>query len=222
MSRTLSRPPFRRPRLGLRLRRPAPFWLATVGLALVTALTVTGLVGSAQAEVALHGDLRPVLVARHDLTAGDVLGVEDAEVRRWPAAFVAEGALGEPAGGQVVASPVHAGEAVLAARLAPAGTSAVAALLPPGARGVAIPAAPGGLPLSVGDVVDVLATLETGDESSSDPTFPVARAAGVIDVGEEAVTLAVSAREAPRVAYALTAGAVTLALTDGTAALAEP
>jgi Flp pilus assembly protein CpaB len=45
------------------------------------------------------------------------------------------------------------------------------------------------------------------------PTFPVARHALVLDVGHQAITVAVTPDEAPRLAYALTHGAVTLALT---------
>jgi pilus assembly protein CpaB len=190
-------------------RRPAPFWLAAVALSVVTGATVARLVGDAAAAADRYGGLRPALVATTDLEAGAVLGPGDAEVRDLPAAFLPAGALAQPVDGAVLAAAVLAGEPIVEARLAPAGTSAVAARLPPGARGVAVPTGPGALPLAVGDVVDVLATM------AAEPTFPVAVGATVVDVGPDAATIAVEPGEASRVAYALTAGAVTLVLSGG-------
>jgi Flp pilus assembly protein CpaB len=82
----------------------------------------------------------------------------------------------------------------------------------------------GGLALERGHRVDVLATFDTGvpepvavatteADDGQAPTFPVAAGALVLDVGTESVTIAVRPREAPRVAFALARGTVTLALT---------
>jgi hypothetical protein len=76
---------------------------------------------------------------------------------------------------------------------------------------VAVPTG-SGLPLEVGDRVDVLATFDAGTTGAGEPTFAVARRAVVVHVGEDAVTVAVTTSAAPRVAYALAAGAVTLVL----------
>lgn len=103
---------------------------------------------------------------------------------------------------------LQAGEIVVAGRLAGAGTSPTAAGLPPRHRGIAVPN-DGGLPLTRGDLVDVLATFES---DGGPPTFAVARAARVLAAEAEVVTLAVSLDEAPRVAYALAAGRITLTL----------
>lgn len=207
----LPRPPLRpvRPRLP---GRPALFWLAAVVLAAVTGLTVARFLASAQAEAERWGQLRPTLVAVADLEPGAVLGPGDAQIERRPAALVPPGALGDRAEGQVVAAPIHRGEAVLAARLAPAGLSPTAAVLGPGRVGIAVPTGPGGLPLEPGDVVDVLVTVDPDTAGEGEPTFPVARSATVASIGEEAVTLAVAEEEASRVAFALTAGMVTLVL----------
>ncbi len=62
-----------------------------------------------------------------------------------------------------------------------------------------------------GDRVDVLATFDS-TEGETEPTFPVAMGALVVDVAEEAVTVAVTPEEAPRVAFATARGTVTLAL----------
>jgi hypothetical protein len=60
--------------------------------------------------------------------------------------------------------------------------------------------------VQVGDAVDVLATFE------GEKTFAVAEAATVLDVGADAVTVALSADETSGVADAVARGAVTLAI----------
>lgn len=204
-----TRPRWRRP------RRPVPFWLLAVALAVVTALTVVRFVGRAEADAARWGSTRATLVALRDVDAGAVLGPDDAEVRLLPAALVPPGALAEATPGATTAWPIHEGEAVLAARLAPAGLSVTAARLAPGTVGVAVPTGPGALRLEPGDVVDVLATLEPGAGGQADPTVVVARGAAVIDVAEDAVAVAVDEGRATRVAFAVTAGVVTLVLGAG-------
>lgn len=213
----LSRPPLRP--LGRRLRRlrrPVPYWVAAVALAIVTGAVVARLVGDAQAASARYGRQRTTLVAVVDVPAGTVIGPGDTELRDLPVALVPEGALHRAADGSVAAAAMHAGEVVLADRLAPAGRSPTAALLPPGTRGVAIPVGPGSLQPVPGDVVDVLATFDpslTGD--GGDPTVVVASDALVVAAREDAVTVAVDTEVAPRLAFALTAGAVTLVLSGG-------
>ena len=201
-----------RPLLG---RRPSVFWLAAVILAAVTGLTVARLLADAQAGAARWGDLRPTLVATTDLAPGAILRPGDTELQRLPAALVPAGVLDRSADGQVVAAAIYRGEPVSAERLAPEGLSAVAAALPPASRGIAVPAGGATLPLEVGDLVDVLVTFAPDTVGDGEPTFPVARSAAVVDLGQEAVTLAVTEDEASRVAFALTAGVVTLTLGAG-------
>lgn len=213
---SLPRPPLRRPRRGLRLpRRPAPFWLAAVVLATLTGLGVARLVGQASAEAARWGEVRPTAIATVDLEPGATVGPGDVVVEHRPAALVPAGALDGPVEGRVVAAAVHRGEPVLAARLAPAGLSPTAAVLPPGTVGIAVPTGPGALPLEPGDVVEVLVTVDPGTAGDQQPTFPVARSAVVVHVGEEAATLAVDRDDAERVAFAVTTDVVTLALSPG-------
>lgn len=184
-------------------RRPVPWWAGALALAALTAVVVGRLAGDAAAEQARWGELVPAAVATADVAAGEPLF---AEVRRLPRSVVPPGATTETVG--IAAVPIAAGEVVLAARLAPAGTSAVAALVPPGHRALAVPSGDG-LPVEVGDLVDVLATL---DPEAAVPTIVVARSALVVHVGEASTTVAVPAEDAPRLAFALAAGAVALAL----------
>ena len=211
-----ARPPIRpvHPRR-LLARRPSLFWAAAVALAAVTGLTVARLLADAREAAARWGVLRPTLVATTDLVPGSVLGPGDAEVRELPAALVPATSLDHPAEGKTVAAPIYPGEPVVAERLAPAGLSPVAAALRPGTRGIAVPAGVAALPLEVGDAVDVLVTFAPDTIGDGEPTFAVARSAAVVSVGDEAVTLGVTEEEATRVAFALTAGVVTLSLDSG-------
>jgi Flp pilus assembly protein CpaB len=202
----------------VRLRRlarsPLAYWTAVVALAAFTAVTVAGQAGEAGARAARYGRLRPVVTAARAVEVGTVLRPSDVTVTSMPAAFVPEGALAAAgtAVGRTVVVPLFRGAVVVAGNLAPDGLAGVAALLPAGTRAIAVPSGPSSVALRRGDRVDVLATFDPPPQGQ-DPTFAVAEAAPVVDVGAEAVAVAVPAEEAARVAYAVAAGTVTLALT---------
>lgn len=204
------RRPWRSPMAQLR-RRPTLWWCATLALVVATAWALTGAISRVEAEADRHGATRSVLVATRDIAPGDVVDEGNAVVRELPGGAVGPGAAGGERLGGRASQPIHHGEVVHEGRLAPAGASPVTALLPPGSRGIAVPAAAGALPLQVGDVVDVLATGDALDAAGA-PTVTVAAAAVVVDVGEDATTVAVPAEQAPAVAYAVAASLVTLAL----------
>lgn len=214
--RTLTRPPLRRrPAVWPRLRRrPVAWWAVTLVLALTTATVISRAVADAEAGAARYGRTRQVLVATTAIAPGAVISEGNAEVQALPDALVPPGAADVGDLGARATSPIHQGEVVHGRRLAPGGLSAVTALLPAGTRGIAVPSGSGALPLQVGDVVDVLATIES-HEGEVPPTVTVAAGAIVVDVGEAAITLAVAVEQAPKVAYAVTAGLVTLALVAG-------
>lgn len=211
------------------LARPAPRRLGVAALAVATGLTVTSLVGAADAARDRWGDTRPVVVATRDLAPGDVLDGGATQIRELPAGVMGDAVLAEAPAGAVVRHPILAGEPVVAARLAPAGLAGAAALVPAGARAVAVPAGPVATPpLVVGDQVDVLAVLPTapapasGDQSDgaggpggSDPAFALVERAAVVDVSDEVVTVAVPEADAARVAWAVGNGSVVLALAGG-------
>jgi Flp pilus assembly protein CpaB len=195
-------------------RSPLAYWVVVVALACLTASTVAGLVGRAGTQAAQYGRLRPVVTATHAVDVGVVLRASDLAVRSMPAAFLPEGAVGSTAGlvGRTVVVPLFRGAAVLASNFAPDGLSGLAALLPAGTRGVAVPTGTDSVPLHRGDRVDVLATFDP-PPAGQDPTFAVAEAALVVDVGQEAATVAVTSEQAKRVAFALVSGTVTLVVT---------
>ena len=205
----------------MRLRRlsrsPVVFWALVALLAVLTATVVGGMTDRARAEAARYGSLRTVAVARRPVDAGTVLRPSDVSEERVPAAFLPEGwvrSASEVVGRSVVV-PLFRGAPVLRGQVAPWGLQGVAALLPPGARAVAVPTGGVAPKLRTLDVVDVLATLDADVAAGEEPTVEVAVGALVVDVGEESATVAVAPDEARRVAFALSAGAVTLALRSG-------
>jgi Flp pilus assembly protein CpaB len=210
--------------LGVRARRAAARPLVrrvAIGLlAVATGLVVTSLVASAEAARDRWGRTRPVVVATRDLSPGDTIKVSDVEVRTLPEAAAGSTALREAPTGAVVSQPVVAGEALVGQRLAPDGLSGVAALVPAGQRAVAVALGPmGAPPLSIGDLVDVLAVVPVAADGLADagadtgePAFPLVEEARVVDVGEQSVSVAVPDVDAPRLAWTLTNGSVVLAL----------
>ncbi|MBV9283738.1 MAG: flagella basal body P-ring formation protein FlgA [Acidimicrobiia bacterium] len=203
-------------RLRVLSRSPSTYWVAVGGLALVTTLAVSGLLGRARSEAARYGSAKPVLVATRDIAAGAPVGASDVEIRSLPASLVPSDAMGgvDQARGRVVVVPVFAGQAVVRRQLAPFGLTGAAALLPAGKQGISVSAGPAAAKLSKGDTVDVLATFDPATAPGKEPTFPVAVASLVIDVGSDAVTIAVDPEEAKRVAFAIAHGAVTVVLSS--------
>jgi Flp pilus assembly protein CpaB len=208
--------------LGVRARRALARTVVrravVLGLAILTGLVVVSLVSSAEAARQRWGRSRPVAVATRDLAPGDLVDGSAVEVRRLPEAAVAPQALAEPPSGSMVRQPVAAGEPLVPERLAPQGLTGVAALVPAGHRAVAIPIGPlAAPPLTVGDLVDVLAVVpalveEQPRQREDQPSFALVEAAVVVDVGEQSITVAVPEAAAPRVAWVLTNGSVVLAL----------
>ena len=203
-------------RLSLRrlARSPLAYWAAVVALACFTAFTIAGQVEKAGAQAARYGRLRPVVTATRAVEVGSVLAQADVAVRSLPAAFLPDGALSATgaAVGRTVVAPLFPGVPVVAANLAPEGLLGLAALLPVGTRAVAVPTGADSVAVRRGDRVDVLATFDP-PPAGEEPTFAAAEAALVVDVGPEAVAVAVASEDARRVAYAVAAGVVTLALT---------
>jgi hypothetical protein len=138
--------------------RPAVRRVAVAVLALVTGLVSASLVRAGDEARRSWGTTRPVAVAVRDLQPGDPVATDAVEVRNLPEAVVPAGALDEAPAGAIARQQVLAGEPLVEARLAPHGLTGTAALVPPGHRAVAVPVGPTGAPpLTVGDLVDVLA-----------------------------------------------------------------
>jgi Flp pilus assembly protein CpaB len=184
-----------------------------VVVALGGALAFTSWASGAEAQRRAWGEAQEVVVVVAPVAVGDAIGAGDVELRSFPAAVVPVGAATTPPLGQIAIADLHPGEILLLARLAPDGTRGAAALVGPGRRAIAVPTGPGAVDVGIGDHVDVLvAFAPTGVDDGDDPALVVAADALVVAVSDDTVTVAVEAFDAPRVAFALANGAVTLAL----------
>ncbi|MGZ4705679.1 MAG: Flp pilus assembly protein CpaB [Acidimicrobiales bacterium] len=161
------------------------------------------------------GRTRTVVVARHDLAPGHVIGDDDTVARTLPVDALPDGAIDQRPTGRTVTAAVVAGEVVSARRLAPDGVDGLAALVPPGRRAIALPTEGSGLRLQVGDHVDVLDPSDGAAyaDGSSAPAGAAATDALVIAVDDTTVTVAVERDDAPSVARALAGGTPVLAMT---------
>jgi pilus assembly protein CpaB len=195
-------------------RRPRHRRALVIALAASCGVAVMGVVQRAEDAAAAWGSSVPVLIATRDLVPGDRLDADNTRVEAHPAPLVPDGALSALPEDRLVAEAVFAGEVLREERLAPAGLSTVAARLPAGTRAMAVPVEPGLVPsLVLGDRVDVLVALAPEAAGEGPPGFALATDVLVVDVGNAAVTIAVPADTAARLAVAFGAGAVTLALT---------
>ena len=197
-------------RLRVNVGRPRLLrWLMVGSLAVITAMIATRLTAEAEEVLAGYGTTRTVVVAGVDLPPGTVVGPSDIRLEARPVALLPDGTLDELAAGAVTRTFIAAGEPVLAARVAPLGSSPLAAGLGPGTRALAIPRRDDIPPLELGDHVDVI--------FAADPAFPtdtvtLSSGAEVRAVTEVAVVVAVPEADAPSVAGAAQTGGVGLIL----------
>lgn len=196
-------------------RAPIGYWLGVIAAAALAAAIVASSVRTSSRVTAALGPLVRVPVAAIALAPGDAVGDGDVRWARLPRRTLPKGAIADEPVGHTALVAVLEGEVLMQAKLAPWGVRGPAALMPPGTRAVAVPHGPAVPPVAPGDVVDLLATIVTEAEAGapSEPTFVVAEAALVVEVGDDAVTVAVAAADASRVAFAITAGTITIALT---------
>ncbi|HEX9682206.1 MAG TPA: SAF domain-containing protein [Acidimicrobiales bacterium] len=191
-------------------RSPLLWWAVVIAVALLAGLTVQRSVSAARADARAWGTTMSVPVMTTAVAAGSAITEGDVTWRDLPRAVVPGGSAATDPVGQRAAVDLHPGEVLLAARIADGDAGPVAAALPDATVGMGVPHGQSGLVLDVGDRVDVLATVDAGTDSP--PTTRIVRRALVVDVNEDGVTLAVPSDAAPRLAFALVAGVVTLAL----------
>jgi pilus assembly protein CpaB len=207
-------------------------------LAVASGLGAFALVRGYEARVdALHptaGPPVPVVVAAQTLPRGQPVPAGAVEVRRMPAAFVPPGAIHavEDVAGRIVLTDVVAGEAVIRARLAPAGAGPVAALVPPGLRAALVPSDLPEGSVRPGDRVDVFATfggrahtelaaegvevLGTAGSSAAGADASLGSVTGSRDAGRNVLIVLVDPATAERLAFARTFATLSVAV-DGPA-----
>jgi Flp pilus assembly protein CpaB len=192
-----------------RFRRPAVFWLITIGLAMLTANLVSR---AAQPLPDQWGPSTRVVVLHRSVGPGQVLVAGDVSVEMVPAAFVPQRyarSIDEAVGRRVdpatrVGSPINLSTAT------PASTSELSSAIGRGRRGIAvsIDTAPAGL--TSDDVVDVVVN-QDGDGT----ILTTITGARVAQVNDRQVLLSTLPGDAGRLAAALTHGRATLILVGG-------
>lgn len=202
-------PTWRRSQLFRWLRRPLVYWSAVV---LLVALTVMGVARQSDRQRQLetvYGELRQVPVAVEPIRAGEPIGPETVQWQARPAAAVPDGAVTELATGAVAAATIYPGEVVHSERVAGLG-GGLSARLPPGMAAVSVPAGYGVPPVRPGDSVSLVAVFDSFASEAAPEARTVAHHATVLELGEEAVTVAIRAGEVNATVSALVWGAVTV------------
>jgi pilus assembly protein CpaB len=174
--------------------------------------------------------MQSVVVASHDLQAGTALAETDMIVRQWPAEIVPEGTFADREGleNRVVRIDVTSGEAILASKLAPLGSSGgISGLIPEGMRALTVAvnvvSGVGGFILP-GTRVDVLVTVAPSSKKTENTTKTILQNVEVLAVDQtykndsdepitvKSVTLLVTPDGAEKLALAANEGKLQLSL----------
>jgi pilus assembly protein CpaB len=136
-------------------RHPRVRWVVVGMVALLVTTTVAQRVNDLDHRRRSWGDTTPVLVAVRDLAPGQAVSLDDVITDERPRAVVPSSALEDSSvlgSGARIWQWVAAGEVLLHHDVV--GVKSASSRLPPGTRGVIVPS--GGLPVTVGDLVDVV------------------------------------------------------------------
>ncbi len=183
-------------------RHRLAWWAAAVGLATVTAWQMSTATADADRARQQWGQFTAVAVAVGDLAPGDTIGAGDLRLADVPLAVVPGTAVSHDAIGERVVRGLSAGEMVVAADLAGPGA------LPPNTRGVAVPVVGTGVPVGIGDLVELIGWSDPvlgGDGGAT--TIAVG---SVLDAGDGSVTVAVDAGDVAAVVAAINLGSVSI------------
>jgi len=159
------------------------------------------------------GATTPVLVAIHDLRAGDPLDTTTVEVRTLPQVAIPGRVVERLAPGQRAVRSVGAGEVLGPDDVTTVPAGPLAARLPAGHTGVGVTLTDDSPSIGPGDVVDVVVVdTSTGPDGSGGRTPPRVAASGalVLDVHDDGVTLAVADDQAAGLAQQALVGPVGL------------
>jgi Flp pilus assembly protein CpaB len=183
-------------------------------LAAIVACVVGTVVADAESARARWGSTGLVAVALEDLEAGSELGPDVVALRHHPEGLLPDGAVREVPEGRRLAMSVTRGEVILSSRLARLGAGSTAALLPEGSAAITVPLGSAPAPLSLDDLVDVLAPAGAVPTWEDGVTVDVvARGARVIALRDGHATLVIDRAEVERTAAAVLEGTLTVALT---------
>lgn len=211
-------PSWRRSPLFRWLRRPAAYWTVVALLAVVTVLGASRQSNRQQQLADTYGDLREVPVAVTLIRPGEALGDDVVRWEQRPATAVPAGTAVDLADEAVASAAIYPGEVVHAERVAGSG-SGLSGRLAPDVAAVSVPAAYGVPPVQPGDRVHLIAVFDTalgnGTGSTTPTAVTVARHATVVELDEEAVTVAIRTAEVETTVAALVWGAVAVVAVGG-------
>lgn len=146
------------------------------------------------------GSTSQVLVATQEIAAGDPIGADNSETRRWPAEMIPAGVLNERPNRAIARQHIGAGQG-LDEHDVVIGGDALYPLARSGTLAVTLPNTDERLQASTGDRVELV--IGSGRAVAGDtPHDPVSIAGTVVARGEETLTVAVEADDARAVADA--------------------
>ena len=209
LRRRAESPTWRRSPLFRWLRRPLVYWSAVALLVVVTVMGVARQSDRQRQLEAVYGELRQVPVAVSLIRPGEPLGTETVQWQARPAAAVPSGAVTELADGAVAAATIYPGEVVQSERVAGLG-GGLSSRLPPGVAAVSVPTGYGVPPVRPGDSVSLVAVFDSFATEAAPEARTVAHHATVLELGEEAVTVAIRSGEVNATVSALVWGAVSV------------
>ena len=191
------------------LRRPLVYWSA---VALLVVLTVAGVRGQSDRQrqlEAVYGELRRVPVASSLVRPGEALDAGSVHWEPRPAAAVPPGTAGELGEGAVAAAAIYPGEVVHTERVAGLG-GGLSSRLPPDVAAVSVPTGYGVPAVRPGDSVSLVAVFDSFATDAAPTARTVAHHATVLELDEEAVTVAIRITEVEPTVSALVWGTVTV------------
>ena len=213
MRRPGSSPYWRRSPVFRWLRRPAAYWAVVALLAVATVLGVSRQSDRQQQLAETYGNLQKVPVAATLIRPGETLDGGAVVWEQRPASAVPAGTATGFAEGAVAAAAIFPGEVVHAERVAGSG-SGLSGRLSAEVAAVSVPATYGVPPVQPGDRVHLIAVFDTaladGTASGAPTAVTVARHATVVELDDEAVTVAIHVNEVEPTVAALVWGTVTV------------
>ncbi|MDE0652544.1 MAG: SAF domain-containing protein [bacterium] len=202
-------PTWRRSPLYRWLRHPLVYWSAVALLVVASVAAATRQSDRQRDFEAAYGELRQVPVAAGLIRPGEPLDAGSVQWEARPAAAVPPGTAGDLADGAVAAAAIYPGEVVHTERVAGLG-GGLSSRLAPDVAAVSVPTTYGVPPVRPGDSVSLVAVFDSFATDSAPVAQTVAHHATVLDLDEEAVTVAIRASELEATVSALVWGAVTV------------
>lgn len=191
------------------LRRPIVYWGVVGVLVVATVVGVSRQSERRQQFAESYGELREVPVAVALVRPGEPLDAGAVRRELRPSGSVPPGAVADLADGAVAAAAIYPGEVIHAERVVGSG-GGLSGRLAPGTAAVSVPTSYGVPPVRPGDRVNLIAVYDTLTGDSAPEARSVAHHATVVELEDDAVTVAISETEVEPTVSALIWGTVAI------------